>query len=51
VIVNGYSAARTNFVADGTLRDVAFDLKLIAAVGSPYAFYLVTYESHWVLVG
>jgi len=28
VIVNGYPAGRTNFVADGTLRDVAFDLKV-----------------------
>jgi hypothetical protein len=52
LIVNGYPVARTNIVADGTLRDLSFDLRLER---SSWVAMRVLASSHtnpiWVMVG
>jgi hypothetical protein len=52
VIINGYPAAKTNFLADGVLRDVAFDVKIER---SSWVALRILPSSHtnpmWVLIG
>ena len=52
VVVNGYPASRTNFVADGVLRDVLFEVKVDR---SSWVALRILPSSHtnpiWVLVG
>jgi hypothetical protein len=52
VVVNGFPVARTNLIADGTLRDVAFDVKVQR---SSWVALRILPSAHtnpiWVLVG
>ncbi len=52
VVVNGFSVAKTNFLADGTIRDVAFDVNLDR---TSWVAMRILPSSHsnpiWVLIG